>query len=80
MYVFIMFIKNLENPINSKHPPKTHIQEFAKMTSPSVGPFMRTFTRPPSPLHNGLHVTTLSHRNKSIKVRFAKWGRRTLKK
>ena len=68
MYVFLVYII-LNKPISSKnsnHPPKPHNQEFAKTASPSVEPFMRTFTRPTSPLHNGLHVTTRSNKNKSI--------------
>ena len=63
----------------SKHPPKWPNQEFHKTASQDFGPSFANFLRIYNPQHNGVHVTTLLFINKSIKVRSAKWGGRTLK-
>ena len=37
MFFVIYVIKSIKSK-NQKHPPKTHIQEFPKTTSPTFGP------------------------------------------
>ena len=64
----------------SKHPRKMDNQEFGKTASQDFEPSFANFLRIYNPQHNGVHVTTLLFIKKSIKVRSAKWGGRTLKK
>jgi len=79
MYVFIIFIKKSRKPNKFKTSPKNPHPRIHKNGFPIRRTLYVNFSRPPSPLHNGLHATASLIIKKSIKLRSAKWGRRTLK-
>lgn len=65
--------------IPGKRPTKNFANQLPQLSDHLLH-FLRVFRRFANPLHNGVHVTTCLFIKKSIKVRSAKWGRRTLNK
>ena len=63
----------------SKHPPKTTIQELRKMSFQGFQLFLYFTKGNSKPQHNDRKHLKIKIHHQSIKVRFAKWRKRTLK-